>query len=181
MGGTCWDPAFPIDDWFPNDHDVFDPATGIWSTSTPWHSSSYIGAAAIGRRILAVDVGEGVHVYDVATDAWTIHRAVTEDPEYGDMPGGFAAFQGSLYMLGGGNSLPDPTCGRIAYPLHTVRRFDLAALSRDRAPSMITARTDLVAVEVDGVIFAFGGTTGWSRCTGTDGTLSSVERLVRAR
>jgi len=152
--------------WFPQrggtttlqGHDVYDLATGTWSTAaqmtTPrnhavWGSIGgklyVVGGRAPGHEASDAQNVPTAEVYDPATDRWSA-IAPMPTPRSG---GAAAVLNGKLYVLGGG--LPGQTVWK------TVERYDPATDAWERLTDMPVEATGHRAVAVGNSIYVFGG------------------------
>lgn len=146
-------------------NEMFDPATGTWTTLAPAPTLRNSAASAVvddriyvigGREFSLAEDGSAVQenvatveVYEPATDEW---ETVAPLPE---ARGGLAAavHDGSIYVFGGEQHNPDP----LVYD--DVWRYDPEADEWTAAGNLPTPRHGLGAATVDDVIYTFGGGT----------------------
>ena len=131
-----------------------------WTPKAPLpEPQSHLAVAVLDGKIYAVGGERGgapvptANVYDPATNAWSALPPLPEART--DL--GAAAVNGKLYVLGGTTS----GSGTAAPPgLTTVSIYDPATRQWTTAAPLPTARSGLVAVTLNGRIFALGGQDG---------------------
>lgn len=144
-------------------HQVYDPATNIWSPRTSQAMRSHgAGAVIAGKLYVAGGCGDGGHggtdcsaattnrleVYDPATDTWT---ALASMPTARNSIGA-AAVNGKLYVVGGeGNCLP------CSQQFATLEIYDPATNAWTTGPSMSMARLFPVVAAIGDRLFVSGG------------------------
>ncbi|MGH3679288.1 MAG: Kelch repeat-containing protein [Natronosporangium sp.] len=134
-----------------DDHLVFDPATGSWSTLPPMPSArEHLGAAYLDGVIYAA-AGRGggdsvaFEAYDIETQQWTVL------PDVPTARSGVAvvAFQGQVYVFGG-----ETLNGTFDH----AERYDPASRTWQEVTPMPTARHGLGgAALADGIVLIGGG------------------------
>jgi Bacterial Ig-like domain/Kelch motif len=172
IGGTYqWAP----DDWMgerTDSHDVFDPATGSWSSLAPLpFARSGHGAVDLNGKIYVAG-GQGEHVlqvYDPATDSWALSFNAPP-PRFGTAG---AALGGKVYLFGG---MEYPECCVGTYPTPTVDRFDPVNGTWDQLMPMVNAREGHAAAVLGGSVYVIGGSPA-----GAAAALVANERFVPPR
>ena len=143
------DPVFG--DWS-SDHDVYDPATGVWTPRAPAPSTGR-GAVVIDGRIYLIGwFGQRLDVYDPATDSWS--RLLAPDIRWGTA---VAAFAGKLYLIAGSEYQSGCCVGPA--PVGTVDRFDPESHRWERVKDMPVGLDSPAAVDVDGALYVIAGST----------------------
>jgi N-acetylneuraminic acid mutarotase len=169
MGGVLpgIDADAPIWDRTP-EHDVFDPVTRDWSARAPLpNSRSGHGAVALeGRIYVTGGQGEGLQVYDPATDAWTTYPS--PPARWGVAT---IAVARTMYLIGG-SEYQTRCCGGPT-PSAGVQRYDATTGVWNWVPSLSEARTGHAVTLVDGTIYVIGG----SSTGNAGGALATVERI----
>ena len=154
IGGLFWRADDPFGDYWVPSHDVFDPATGAWSSRkapTLSHRTGYVAASVGGRIYLLPRGGERVmEVYDPDTDSWT-----SRDAPAGRDGAAAVAVAGKVYVLGGGQYQNDCCGGPV--PSSVVDRFDPQAGTWDQVASLPRGRTGHGAAVVGQSIYVVGG------------------------
>lgn len=153
IGGVYqWDPADLVMGEWADFHEVYDPATGVWSTRAPIRAArGGHGAAVVAGRIHVVGgYPLQMEIYDPAHDAWT--SASAPEGGFGTAVGGDGA---RIYVVGG-SAYPAECCGGPV--THgRVHRYDPAAQRWETlAPLPAVTNGHAVAVS-DGVVYAMGG------------------------
>ena len=138
--------------------EVYDPATGSWTSRTPMPTArAGLGVAAVNGVLYAVggynigfngsNLTAAVEAYDPATNQWTA-KAPLPTPRSGLA---VAVVNGVLYTIGGDLG---------GFQVATVQAYDPATNSWTVKAPMPTARSALVAGVVNGIIYAIGGSAG---------------------
>lgn len=148
-------------------------AEGVWSSLAPVPS---VGAgvegmqvARVGNEIIAAfgfdpAVGDTVttRIYDIDQDSWS---AGTDGPAPTRSEGTAVAHDGNVYAIG----------GRSGTVLADLDRYTPATDTWTSLPDMPTARAGLASARVGDSIYAIGGRTSTTPCSG--GELATVERF----
>jgi N-acetylneuraminic acid mutarotase len=142
IGGTVpWD---LIDVLAVSDHEVFDPATGRWSTRARLPTSEAASWAVVVEDRIYVVAGSRIYAYVAASDTW--HEAATTRGGGFDRPAG--ALDGRIFLFGGAQA--GATGPR-------VDRFDPGTGAWELQAPMPTHRIGGVPVAVDDAIYLLGG------------------------
>jgi hypothetical protein len=170
IGGVYqWDATDLMGSGWDDAHEVFDPATGVWSSRAPLPQVRGGHGAVVlnGKIYVAGGLGDVLQVYDPSTDAWAQYAS-----PWARFTPGVAAVGGKMYVFGG--SAYQTTCCGGPLPVATVDRVDPATATWEQVTSMPTARTGLAAAVVGGSVYLIGG----SSSGGADGALPVVERFT---
>lgn len=138
-------------------HEVFDPATGAWTSRAALRTPrSGHGAAALDGRIYVAGGSGGpgssfLEVYDPATDSWSMPSTRALHASNGAV----AALGGSVYLFGG--SEPPPECCGGWVPRADVDRFDPERASWHRDAPMSVPRWGHAAAVVGESVYVIGG------------------------
>ncbi|HET7842359.1 MAG TPA: kelch repeat-containing protein [Terriglobia bacterium] len=144
--------------------EVYDPATGSWSTRAPMPTPrDSTAAVAVGERLyviggdnICLGMLSTVEVYDPITDTWTT-KAPMPTPRSGLAA---AVVDGIVYAIGGVNF----TSGWLA----TVEAYNPVSNNWSVRALMPTARGGLGVEVVDGVIYAVGGVNATTQLTSVE-------------
>src|SRR6266540_2783555 len=142
-------------------------ALGVWTQLAPVPTPTEgMCADSIGNKIYAAYGFSGgdtnqLRVYDISADSWSAGPAA---PLPTRSEGAGIRSADSLYCIG----------GRSLTVLSDVDRFSPASNTWTSVASMPTARAGLAVANVGDKIYAIGGRTGTTPCTGTP--LTAVER-----
>ena len=154
VAGTSFNPRLK----YLNRVEVFDPATGVWTTPATTgtlrarsaHSSAYLDGKLyiIGGYSNSTGALNTVDVLDVATNAWsTLATTGTFPARYGHTS---TVVDGKIYVLGGLTSVEE------VFMLDPVT----SAWTQQTSTGTFTPRNVLSAVAIGGKIYAMGGDAG---------------------
>ncbi len=138
---------------------------GTWSTLAPVPAPTEgMQTAVVGNKIVAAYGYSGgdtqlTRIYDIAADSWS-SGALAPSPVRSE--GAAASHGGFFYAVGGRPVIAD------------LDRYDPATDTWTSLADMPTGRAGLGVAVVGNAIYAIGGRTGASPCSG--GTLDTVER-----
>jgi N-acetylneuraminic acid mutarotase len=152
--GCCATFSFPFTRY--STLEVYDPATGTWTTKAPIPLAVYGGASGVINGMLYLAGGAqafgnvaDLQIYDPITDRWSSARPL---PSAGSGMAG-TAIDGKLYVAGGMD--PSNTAS-----VNTVRAYDpMTNAWSDRSP-LPTARVFAGTGVVNGVMYVVGGYDG---------------------
>ena len=151
--------------------EVYDPATNTWRAKASMPTARHNAGGAFVGGILYVAGGYSyatgqpiatVEAYDPTTDTWTTKQSM-KAARYGQ---GVAVVDGILYVMGGIGA-----GGGSCFVLNTVEAYDPVTDTWTAKASMRTARVDLGAGALDGVVYAVGG----SSCTSSLATIETYD------
>ena len=138
--------------------EVYNPATNTWITKAPMPTGRYHPAGGVVNGILYVVGGRTsggmfatVEAYDPATDSWTT-KASMPTPRAALSVG---VVNGLLYAVGGTSG-----CAPACTALSTVEVYNPATDSWTTQAPLSTARVDLRAGLLNGLLYAVGGYAG---------------------
>ncbi len=134
--------------------EVYDPATGAWTTEAPIPQPIDTAATGVINGKLYLAGGRGppsgniatLQVYDPASNTWTTMAPMPFASAYG----AGAVIDGKLYVAGG----TDPSNN---YMVTTVRVYDPATNSWAIKAPMPTARARTGAAVINGILYVVGG------------------------
>jgi N-acetylneuraminic acid mutarotase len=156
IGGFMENPDDEIDGTTITSHDVFDPATGSWSTRAPLPFDVVLfthGAVVVNGTLHLVTGTRGVvYVYDATTDSWRSRGTLWSRAWFYRS---IAVQEGQLYAFTGG-VMPDGCC-LGPQPSAEVHRFDALTETWERVAPVPTARTHAGVVTIGAHSYLIGG------------------------
>jgi N-acetylneuraminic acid mutarotase len=163
---------------------IYDPSTDTWSMGVdrPGVPRSVAALAVAGGKIYSIGGGDesngdesgisvsSVEAYDPATDTWTRKTNLPAPTK----SAAAVVVGGRIYVIGGGFDSPRSDANRTFTNYSDVIVYDPETDTWTYAPSMSTARRNLAACVVDGIIYAMGG---FQILSGTAPTFKTMEAL----
>ena len=150
----------PYDGTYSTANEVYDPASNSWTTMAPdplWGTSEYASAVSNNKIYIFYGLfsylipvyGEAAECYDVENNTWNFPNELVNLPPSVVYEAGAATISGEIYVIGGAPGLVGSFGQTQIYDPQTGN-WTIGA-------PMLTARSGLGVVAVNGAIYAIGG------------------------
>ncbi len=150
---------------------IYNPTTNAWSNGNPSNNtgSEFYQGAVVNGLIYVIGgrptflIGSQVNIYNPATNSWSLGAPMPIE----SAGHATAVVNGKIYVIGGRTG-DAPFAGGV---LNTLQIYDPARNSWTLGPPLPTARSDLAAAVIGGIVYVIGG---WNGVT-TVGTVEAYD------